>query len=85
MLLSRGVTSDLDQPGWMKSGTMDGGSLNTAYITISECLELIRLMLPSTICYSGQLPLQESSGLLERRDPCLRHRDSGEKPLTNDT
>jgi hypothetical protein len=77
------MTSQLDQPGWMKSGTMDGGSLNTAYIAISECLELIRLMLPLTVCHSGQLPLQESTRLLERRDPCLRHRDSGDTPLTN--
>lgn len=37
--------SHFNQPGWMKSGTMDGGSLNTAYISISRYLELIRLML----------------------------------------
>ena len=61
---------------------MDGGSLNTAYISISEYLERIRLMSPRppTACFSGQLPLEESPRLLERRDPYLRYRDSGETP-----
>ncbi|KAG8215401.1 glycoside hydrolase superfamily [Butyriboletus roseoflavus] len=62
---------------------MDGGSLNTAYVAISEYLEPICWMLSSTVCSSGELPLEESSRLLKRRNPYLRYRSSGETPLTD--
>lgn len=60
---------------------MDGGSLNTAYVSISEYPSQIRLVLLSTVCCSGQLPLEESSRLLEQRDICLCHWNPGETPL----
>lgn len=61
----------------MKSGTMDGGSLNTAYISISEYLELTRLMHLLTASQSGELSLEESSRFLKRRDSCLCYHDPG--------